>query len=100
MTFAIKTGDGRFNPLMDITVNGFRFIPADWHDRRVTELLEANNRYLERARAAERVNQIPAADAANAGGGHEVTTPHTIAGKGAGQPDGAAQRPSEGENEA
>ncbi len=52
--FAIKTSDPFFNPRMDITVNGFRFIPADWHDRRVTELLEANNRYLERARVAER----------------------------------------------
>lgn len=42
----IHVDEGTLTPL------AAQFI-LDEHDRRVTELIEANNRYLERARAAE-----------------------------------------------
>lgn len=53
--FAILTGDPAFDPREPITVNGYKFIPAAEHDRRVTELLEANNRELEMRRTAIRI---------------------------------------------
>lgn len=53
--FPLTTADPRFNPTKErVTVNGYAFVPAAEHERRVAELLEANNRYLERAREAER----------------------------------------------
>jgi hypothetical protein len=52
--FTITTADPRFDPNEPVIVNGFRFISAGVHDQRVTELLEANNRELERRREAER----------------------------------------------
>lgn len=52
--FAIVTGDPAFDPREPITVNGYKFIPAAEHDRRVTELLEANNRELEQQRTLSR----------------------------------------------
>lgn len=77
-TFKIKTGDPAFDPRKHIEVNGYCFIPAKFHDRRVADLLETNNRYLERARAAEaKLSNPPAAPAANSGGDHEVAAPTT-----------------------
>lgn len=51
--FYIETGNPAFDPREPVVVNGFRYIPSAEHERRVTELLEANNRELERRRAAE-----------------------------------------------
>ena len=53
VNFYLETGNPSFNPNEPVVVNGFRYIPAAEHERRVTELLEANNRELERRRAAE-----------------------------------------------
>lgn len=63
--FALKTADPRFNPSDPVTVNGYLYIPAAKHDRRVTELLEANNRYLERARVAERLISATSSEGGN-----------------------------------
>jgi len=52
--FAILTGDPAFDPREPITVNGYKFVPAAEHDRRVTELLEANNRELDKQRTLSR----------------------------------------------
>lgn len=52
--FVLKTADPTFDPREPVTVNGYRYVPAAAHDRRVTELLDANNREVERRRAAER----------------------------------------------
>lgn len=52
--FALLTGDPAFDPRESITVNGYKFIPAAEQDRRVTELLEANNRELEMRRELTR----------------------------------------------
>jgi hypothetical protein len=48
--FALKTADARFNPNEPVTINGYKFIPASEHDRRVTELLAYNNEQVERRR--------------------------------------------------
>jgi len=52
--FAISTVDPRFDPRAPLTVNGFPFVPLEIHSAMVTELLEANNREVERRRKAER----------------------------------------------
>lgn len=89
--FKIKTGDPAFDPREMVTINGYHYIPGEYHLRRVDDLLLANNRYLERARAAEaKLSKPPAARAANAGGDHEVAAPTT---EKAGTPSGSESGP-------
>lgn len=52
-TFSTTTGDQPFKP-QRVIINGYMFISSAEHDRRVTELLDANNREVERRRIAER----------------------------------------------